>query len=74
MIHCTISVTVFFITTVSFQAFVGHLQAWLLWPVLVWGFMVVIGNSIGYVLLAQVPGPVAMFNAVNYVKVGLVAG
>lgn len=49
--------------------FRAALQWWLVWPMAVWGAMIVLSNGVGLVLLEEIPGPVAMLNAVNHVNV-----
>ncbi len=44
---------------------------WLIWPVLLWGALVVLSGGVGYLLLSAITKPVAMFNSVNYVNVSL---
>jgi hypothetical protein len=38
------------------------------WPYVAWGALTVLQYGLGYVLLAKISGPMAMFNAVNYVN------
>ncbi len=45
---------------------------WLIWPFAFWGFLVVLCGAIGCTLLSDVTGPIALFNIVNYVNVGVV--
>jgi hypothetical protein len=39
----------------------------MIWPFLLWGFMVTLCYAVGYQLLSVINGPIALFNIVNYV-------
>jgi hypothetical protein len=47
------------------------LQFWMIWPFLLWGFLVVVCYAIGYQLLSVINGPIALFNIVNYVNLSM---
>ena len=40
----------------------------MMWPMVLWGCLAIMGNGVGYYLLGQISSPIAMFNAVNFLS------